>query len=113
MSATERRLRKWASLSASQLKNERPTSRQRLSSGAPPSQWNQGTIPLAVVCAIHSVASAGDFVTWRQVGRLLLYEPVTLGIGRPFIPDCATRPSLAQSPITVSPEGPCCMAFNH
>jgi len=34
-------------------------------------------MPLAAVCAIHMIVSAGAFDTWRQVGRLLLYAPVT------------------------------------
>src|SRR6184192_3219747 len=71
-SATERVLRKCGSWAASQEKNSRPVSRQRWSSGQPPSQWNHGTMPLATVCAIHSVVSAAGFATWRHTGRLLL-----------------------------------------
>ena len=63
-------------------------------------------VPLAVVCAIHIVISAGDFVTWRHVMRLLLYEPVTFVVGRPPITGRATRPCCAQSQIGVSPLRP-------
>src|SRR5207244_12519161 len=105
-SATEPVLRKCGSFAASHAKKAWPTSFHRVSSGAPPSQWNHGTIPLAAVCAIHIVVSAGALVTCRHVGRLLLYAPVTLVIARPSITDRATRPCCAQSQIAVSPARP-------
>src|SRR5438034_9847744 len=105
-SAIDRVFRKCVSCFASHAKNAWPTSFHRVSSGAPPSQWNHGTIPLAVVCAIHIVVSSADFETWRHVGRLLLYAPVTLVIVLPRITACATRPCCAQSQIGVCTGSP-------
>ena len=52
--------------------NGRRLGKSVTSSGAPPSQWNHGTMPLAVVCASQSAVSAGDFVVCRQTMLLLL-----------------------------------------
>src|SRR4029453_10473709 len=106
MSAMLRRLGKCGSLSASHRKKARPVSRHRVSSGLAPSQWYHGTIPLAVVCAIHKVASAGDFGGGRQSGCVFAYAPVTLVAVRPFITAAATRPWSEQSQMGVLPERP-------
>src|ERR1039457_4749148 len=66
--ATGRRFTKCGSYLAIHWKKSRPVARQRWSYGAPPRQWYPGTMPLAVVWAIHMVASKGAFAVCRHNG---------------------------------------------